>query len=395
MAVPLPTEIACIVVTCLLVYVTYACVTSVRHRRQLSKIPTRIHVNGTRGKSTVTRLIAGAFREAGYRTFAKTTGASPRLILPDGAELELARCSSPNIAEQLEIVDFAARNGAEVLVIECMAVMPELQEASQESIVRGTCCVITNVRLDHQDQMGETLEEIAWSLAGVAPVNGVLVTGEQDEALVGVLAGRALSVGASVVQASPAEAPSAEEFGRDEWPDNLALALKVAALHGIDRETALEGMRRAPTDPGALFAVELAFPELPIKFVNAFAANDYTSTEAICRRFNGTGTEPLFLLVNVRGDRVRRSQDLVKLISTALQPAGVFLIGDGADLVQRLLRRAAPQVPISNLADQPSDVLLQQMLPHLQRNSHVIGIGNIGGPAGEFCQMVMAEGTTA
>jgi hypothetical protein len=36
-------------------------------------IPVRIHVNGIRGKSSVTRLIAAALREAGIRTVAKTT----------------------------------------------------------------------------------------------------------------------------------------------------------------------------------------------------------------------------------------------------------------------------------------------------------------------------------
>ena len=44
------------------------------HKRSLNLIPLRIHVNGTRGKSSVTRLIAAGLREGGMRTFAKTTG---------------------------------------------------------------------------------------------------------------------------------------------------------------------------------------------------------------------------------------------------------------------------------------------------------------------------------
>ena len=39
----------------------------IRHRRQLARIPKRIHVNGTRGKSSVTRLIAAGLRAAGLR----------------------------------------------------------------------------------------------------------------------------------------------------------------------------------------------------------------------------------------------------------------------------------------------------------------------------------------
>src|ERR1043165_5680056 len=57
-----------------------------RHRRALRTIQVRIHVAGTRGKSTTTRLIAAALRAGGRRVVAKTTGAEPRLLLPDGSE---------------------------------------------------------------------------------------------------------------------------------------------------------------------------------------------------------------------------------------------------------------------------------------------------------------------
>ena len=51
------------------------------HLKSLSHIPLRIHVNGTRGKSSVTRLVAAGLREGGLKTFAKTTGTAPRELL--------------------------------------------------------------------------------------------------------------------------------------------------------------------------------------------------------------------------------------------------------------------------------------------------------------------------
>ena len=42
------------------------------HLRNLNSIPIRADVKGTRGKSSVTRIIACAFREHGLKTFAKT-----------------------------------------------------------------------------------------------------------------------------------------------------------------------------------------------------------------------------------------------------------------------------------------------------------------------------------
>ncbi len=64
------------------------------HRRALNRIPIRIHVNGTRGKSSVTRLIAAGLRAGGIRTCAKTTGTLPRMIMPDGTEYPVFRPAS-------------------------------------------------------------------------------------------------------------------------------------------------------------------------------------------------------------------------------------------------------------------------------------------------------------
>src|SRR5690606_12443805 len=104
--------------------------------RSRSKIRIRIHVNGTRGKSSVTRLIASALREAGMRTFAKTTGTLPRMIYPDGSELPVQRINKANIIEQRTTINQAATEGAEALVLECMALQPLLQSISELRIDR-------------------------------------------------------------------------------------------------------------------------------------------------------------------------------------------------------------------------------------------------------------------
>ena len=57
------------------------------HNKSLKKIPIRIHVNGARGKSSVTRLIAAGLRAGCIATIAKTTGSAPRIIDKDGSDL--------------------------------------------------------------------------------------------------------------------------------------------------------------------------------------------------------------------------------------------------------------------------------------------------------------------
>ena len=86
---------------CLLVLLALGLAERVARDRALAALPIRIHVNGTRAKSTVTRLIWSALLEAGIPAVAKTTGTAPRLLLPDGREVPLRRRGPANIREQL------------------------------------------------------------------------------------------------------------------------------------------------------------------------------------------------------------------------------------------------------------------------------------------------------
>ena len=62
-----------------------------RHLWYRRRIPIRIHVNGSRGKSSVTRLIAAGLRAGGLRTVAKTTGSAAAVIHADGSETPVRR----------------------------------------------------------------------------------------------------------------------------------------------------------------------------------------------------------------------------------------------------------------------------------------------------------------
>src|SRR5262245_50182833 len=137
--------------------------------RQRGSIRIRIHVNGTRGKSSLVRLIAAALRAHGVRTYAKTTGSQPQLILPDGSELPVFRPGLPNVIEQLRIIGIAADDRAEALVLECMALQPHLQALCELSILCSTHGVISNAWPDHLDVMGPGEREVALALLGTCP----------------------------------------------------------------------------------------------------------------------------------------------------------------------------------------------------------------------------------
>ncbi len=164
----------------LLIMLSYLIGEWILHGRRLRRIPIRIHVNGTRGKSSVTRLIAAALRKNGVRTLAKTTGTQAVWILPDGREEGIRRRGPARIQEQVRMIRKAEGLKAGAVVVECMALDPFLQEASEVRMIRSTVGVITNVRPDHFEVMGNSLDEIAGCLSQTIPREGTLVAGGEE-----------------------------------------------------------------------------------------------------------------------------------------------------------------------------------------------------------------------
>jgi poly-gamma-glutamate synthase PgsB/CapB len=248
----------------------------IAHRRRLTRIPIRIHVNGTRGKTSVTRLIAAGLREAGVRCVAKTTGTVPRFILPNGREVPVYRPGGANVIEQKQAVTMAAAQRAEALVVECMALQPALQWLSEAKLVRATHGAITNARPDHLDVMGPAEEDVARALAGTVPVDGVFLTAERKHRAFfqQVAEERGSRFHAAEQISRPLTTEDVEAFPYLEHRDNIELALAVCEEIGIDNETALRGMWRAKPDPGAMTETKVEFFGRHVIFVNGFAAID-------------------------------------------------------------------------------------------------------------------------
>lgn len=246
------------------------------HTRKVRSIPIRIHVNGTRGKSSVTRLIAGALREHGVRTFAKTTGTLPRVVMADGKEYPVYRPARANIIEQLRIISLAASHQAQALVIECMALQPRLQALTELQFVRSTHGVITNARLDHLDVMGPSEKDVALALMGTIPHGGKLFTaeGRYGPDFQRVCEDRKSTL--VLLEESDVMAVTDQDmagFRYVEHKENVALVLKVCSSLDVPRDVALRGMWNAKQDPGAMSECIVDFFGRKILFINGFAAN--------------------------------------------------------------------------------------------------------------------------
>ena len=369
------------------------------HRRNLARIPLRIHVNGTRGKSSVTRLIAAGLREGGVRTVAKTTGTLARVIMPDATEYPVFRPSRPNVIEQVRIVRAAVAAEAQALVIECMAVQPSLQALSEFELIRATHGVITNVRADHLDVMGPEEEDVARALAGMIPPGGRLYTAERRHAaeLRAVADDRqtkfyALSeatapaggftppiTGPDAVAVTPEELRG---FSYVEHQDNVALALAVLSDLGVDRATALRGMQKARPDPGAMIAVEIVFFGRRISFVNGFAANDPESTAHIWGLALQTfpDKKKRIAVFNCREDRADRSRQLGEACPSWPAADHYVAIGTGTTIFARAAERAGLDGSKLVFAEDRSVAEVFELLIELAgRSALIMGMGNIGG----------------
>ena len=343
----------------------------------------RVHVNGTRGKSSVTRLIAGGLRAGGKRTFAKTTGTMARIIWPDGSETDVYRVGRPNIIEQTRIVRRAVECGAEAMVIECMAVSPELQPITELRLIRSTVGVITNARADHLDVMGPTVDDVALALAETAPRDGHLFTAERARTHLIEPVARARGSEVHVTDEAGVTAAELSGFSYFEHAENLALALAVCGHLGVARETALAGMHRANPDPGVLRRYTVRSGEKTVTFVNAFAANDPDSTLLIWQRLGLERSEPgvkRIVLANCRDDRLQRSGQIAEFVARSVHADHTVLTGLGTELVAyQAVQKGLARDRITDLGARTAEEVYENVLDLVEDRAVVVGIGNIVG----------------
>ncbi len=368
------------------------------HSRGLRRIPVRIHVNGTRGKSSVTRLIAAGLRGGGRTVCAKTTGTTARMILPDGRELPIFRPAGANVREQIRVVRVAAAFEAEVLVLECMALQPEYQWLSERWFVRATHGVLTNARPDHLDVMGPTAEDVVWALCGMVPRRGTLYTAER--ARLGPIAEACRDRGSALVAITEADCAQITEadlagFTHREHADNLALALRVCADLGVDRATALRGMWSARTDPGVLSEHVIDFFGRTLVFFNGFAANDPESSLMIWQyalaRYPGIGRH--VALVNCRADRADRSRQMAEAIAAWPDVGPIVLVGSGTTIFARAASRLGiSPTKIVTVEGAPAEQIFESVVDVAGESAVVVGLGNIGGPGLPLVRMFKNRG---
>lgn len=347
-----------------------------RLRLALARVPIRIHVGGTRGKTTTCRLIAAALQASGVRTVAKTTGTEPRLILPDGSVRPWSRIGPPTVGEQRRFMLFAEGAGAKAVVLECMAIRPDLVWSSERYLVRATIAVITNLRPDHLEDT-PTMDDVARGFAGLVPKQGVLVA--DKGALTPLLRERAAACATRIIEVDTAG------LRHDEADAVIARAVCEAA--GIAFAPTAAGSPAIDADPGNFGVNEIDLEGKRFHFANAFACNDAVSLSVLWER-HPAPEAPVVVLLNHRQDRPLRSLQFLDWLASLPRKPPLLLLGSTAWLRRAARRRGLACEALPAPWRVSGEALLSQLARRVPDGSLVWGIGNYHG-AGALMSRVL------
>ena len=354
------------------------------HQYWRKKIPKIVHVNGTRGKSSVTRILAAGLRAGGKKVMAKTTGSAPVIIFEDGSETPIVRHYGANIKEQLKIIKYAAKRDIDILVLECMAVTPEYQWVTETEMVRSDIGVITNTRLDHLDVMGPGLRNCTLSLCNSLPLNGKAYTAEWK--MFPLIEKEAKKKGTKI-KFSDSKTISDEMmrgFKHIEHKDNVAISLDICDECGVDRKAAMQEMYNAIPDVGAAEIFEVNKGEKKIFFVNSFAANDPESTQFLINYVKNIHShiESVSIVLNTREDRIYRSKQLIEMLSQ-FEHDELFLIGQQTQsMLSYAISHKIPKNEMHDCGWVSGAELIDSVCKLDAKEILLFGVGNIGGNGG-------------
>jgi poly-gamma-glutamate synthase PgsB/CapB len=385
----------------LLLLIAYSIYEYYKHSQNRRNVPFVIHVNGTRGKSSVTRLIAAGLCAGGKKVVAKTTGSAPRIILEDGTEVPVIRNFGPNIKEQLKVFKYASARGIDTMVLECMAITPEYQWITEQKMLRSDIGVITNIRLDHDDIMGPGIRNVAYSICNTIPYHAKTYTCE--EKLFPLIQSIAVKR-SSQIELVDSHAVSEDDlrgFSYLEHKENIALSLAVCEACGVKRNIALEGMKAVHPDIGATKLFLIKDGNRQIYFANCFAANDPESTQFVTRYvqdmiegvdYTCLPTWQVGIVLNTRADRMFRSRELIRMLVKANFDQ-LYLIGEQTSFIKSYAKRQGinPE-KICNLGWITGEELFKTIIKAEKKKILLIGIGNIGGNGGIILKYFVEKG---
>lgn len=175
-----------------------------------------IHIGGTNGKGSTSNMLSSVLQESGYKTGLYN---SPHLIdFTERIKVDGKNCNRefvynfilklqklpedilPSFFEFTTIMAFEyfAQQQVDFAIIE-VGLGGRLDSTN---IIKPLITAITNVQLDHQNILGDTIEEIAYEKAGIIKADTPIVFGDDNETVKNIIKSKATKENAPFIDAT-------------------------------------------------------------------------------------------------------------------------------------------------------------------------------------------------
>ncbi len=175
-----------------------------------------IHIGGTNGKGSTSNMLASVLQESGYKTGLYN---SPHLVdFTERIKINGQNCDKefvygfiqklkklpseirPSFFEFTTIMAFEYffQNKVDIAIIE-VGLGGRLDSTN---IINPLVSAITNVQLDHQNLLGNTIEEIAFEKAGIIKKKVTIISGDENPSVKEIIKQKAIDVKTDLVDAT-------------------------------------------------------------------------------------------------------------------------------------------------------------------------------------------------
>ncbi|RMZ60842.1 bifunctional folylpolyglutamate synthase/dihydrofolate synthase [Chryseobacterium nematophagum] len=228
-----------------------------------------IHIGGTNGKGSSSNMLASVLQEAGYKVGLYN---SPHLIdFTERIKINGQNCDKtfvydfikklqtlppeirPSFFEFTTIMAFEYfyQRNIDFAIIE-VGLGGRLDSTN---IINPLISVITNVQLDHQNILGNTIEEIAREKAGIVKNNIPIISGDENESVKNIIKEKALQQNAPFIDATHFITHLKSDLKGNYQAKNIRVVLamieELKKLNiGIPEESIREGLLKVHKNTG-------------------------------------------------------------------------------------------------------------------------------------------------
>jgi dihydrofolate synthase/folylpolyglutamate synthase len=200
-----------------------------------------IHIGGTNGKGSSSNMLASVLQEAGYKVGLYN---SPHLIdFTERIKINGKNCNKEFVFDFIEklknLPDDIQPSFFEFTTIMAFEYFHQQQvdfaiievglggRLDSTNIIKPLVTAITNVQLDHQNILGDTIEEIAGEKAGIIKNNTPVIFGDDDEVVKNIIKEKARQENAQFIDASLIQSDLQSDLKGNYQQKNIKVVLAL------------------------------------------------------------------------------------------------------------------------------------------------------------------------